>query len=191
MPVQRPALEERTPRLIAANAVAGEVHPARHLRIRTRQRIQQVVVRPRRERARELASAALATRRQLNYVSGYAEALLVVARLTDDRDEAERLLDESVEQAARNKQPGTIWLAHSERARRKLPPRPNDDEVGPDDATVLEQREGSMAFYQGTGEQQWLDEARLLLSNLRAHAPREFRDSMVENVPTYRAILDA
>jgi hypothetical protein len=53
----------------------------------------------------------------------------------------------------------------------------------------LERLDGCWALYQGTGEQRWLDESRKLLQALRDHAPSEFRDSMVANVPMYGAIL--
>ncbi|MHC4452560.1 MAG: hypothetical protein ACYS0E_20865, partial [Planctomycetota bacterium] len=77
-------------------------------------------------------------------------------------------------------QRGFIWLAHAHRARLKLPPLPHD--TSPEDASFLERLDGCWALYQGTGEQRWLDE-------LRDHAPSEFRDSMVANVPMYGAIL--
>jgi hypothetical protein len=46
-------------------------------------------------------------------------------------------------------------------------------------------------LWRGSGERSHLEEAHRLLGQFREHAPEEYRESMVENVPLHRNIMRA
>jgi len=141
-------------------------------------------------RARETGATALALRRELKYGMGLAECLIDAARRAEGA-EAAALLDEAVRQAREHQQGGELWLAQAHRARLGLPPLA-DAPTGDMELLSLERRiEGCRAWYEATGEDRWRDAARARLETLVANAPEQYRASMVERVPLYRAVRDA
>jgi tetratricopeptide (TPR) repeat protein len=137
-----------------------------------------------REAAVAHAEEGLRLRRELNYGSGLADAYLHLARVTEDPEPA---LEQAWEHARERDQRNHLWMVQALRAKHGLAPR--GEKVGPDAANVLEQLEGSWAFAEGTGDPEWRERARTLMQSILDEAPPEYRDSMVENVPLYRAIL--
>jgi hypothetical protein len=54
-----------------------------------------------------------------------------------------------------------------------------------------EKMEGHFILWKATGNEPQLTEAHRLLVELREHAPEEYRESMIENVPLNREIMEA
>ncbi|MHC4451846.1 MAG: ATP-binding protein [Planctomycetota bacterium] len=54
-----------------------------------------------------------------------------------------------------------------------------------------EKLEGRFVLWQATGDPEHLTEAHRLLSELREHAPAEYRQSMIEDIPLNREIMEA
>jgi hypothetical protein len=54
-----------------------------------------------------------------------------------------------------------------------------------------EKMEGQFILWKATGSSEHLTEAHRLLTELRENAPEEYRDSMTQNVPLNREIMEA
>ncbi|MDH3591151.1 MAG: tetratricopeptide repeat protein, partial [Planctomycetota bacterium] len=154
-------------------------------------RAQELDWRGERDRAHECAQTALRMRRELKFVAGMPEVLIEAARLSPDDAERAALLDEAAECAAETKQPGYLWQAIAHRARHGLAPRPDLAPGDETEASVLQRLQGHWELYLATGDAEHRDAARAHVETLRAHAPAEFAESMVRNVPLYRDVSAA
>ena len=54
-----------------------------------------------------------------------------------------------------------------------------------------EKLEGHFVLWKANGNPEHLTEAHRLLTELREHAPEEYRESMIENIPLNREIMQA
>jgi len=148
------------------------------------------------EEASRLHEEALALRRELGE-SNVAETLVALARLECARGEtasAATRLDEALALAKENGTPDAILCATVEQAR--LPHGDVDAAL----AALAEHEEhvGHSArmearfhLWELTQDVAHLEEAHRLLSFLGDHAPEDCRDSMIENVPLHRGIMQA
>jgi tetratricopeptide (TPR) repeat protein len=148
-------------------------------------------------RARELYEEALALRRSIGFQQGVAETLVVMGRfLVEQGDEAAAIacLDESIALAREIHLPSTLMFALAYRAR--LPggdaeaARAALESQGPD-ARYIERMEARHVLWQVTGERAHLDEAHRLLMGMRENTPPEYRETMMQNVPLHRDIVEA
>jgi hypothetical protein len=55
-------------------------------------------------------------------------------------------------------------------------------------AEFAQRMEALFLLWKATGEREQIETAHEMLQHLREHAPEEYRDSMVKNVPLYREI---
>ena len=144
--------------------------------------------------ARRRYAAALEIRTEIGYRGGKAESLIRLAALDVDEgrtDEARAALEEAAEIARDADMPGARLLAAVHLAR--LPGYDAKDAL--QIVTGLGDRvehdilmESRYRLWTLTGDGSHLAEAHRLLEVARDHAPPEFRDSMVANVPIQRAI---
>jgi tetratricopeptide (TPR) repeat protein len=133
---------------------------------------------------------ALVLRRETQYRNGEAETLLALGRLTEDRE----YLEKAVALGREIDRPGVFALGLAYLA---LHAGGDVDEA----LRVFEQfesrlrhqdkLEARMTLFKVTGDRAHLEAAHALLEHGRKHAPEEFRDSMVENVPLNREIMEA
>ena len=138
---------------------------------------------------------ALAIRRDLGEKAPLAMTLSYFGELEAARGDpqaAARLIDEARTLAADTGDPETMLIAEVHRAR--LPGASPaaalalldeiDEEIGHAEAIEIRFR-----LWELTMDRPHLVEAHRLLDHLRAHAPEQDRDSMVENVPLHRALM--
>jgi tetratricopeptide (TPR) repeat protein len=138
------------------------------------------------EGARQWYEQALALRREISYARGVASTLTALGRM----EAAPALLEEALALARETEVPELIFAATLERAR--LPGGAVaaalealgsvEEEVGPVERYRL---------WQLTGDAAHLEEAKRLLDFRVEHAPEECRESMIENVPLHREIMEA
>ena len=60
-----------------------------------------------------------------------------------------------------------------------------------DRAEYAQRMEAHFVLWKATGDREQIDTAHSMLEHLREHAPPEYRDSMVANVPLHRDIAAA
>ena len=149
------------------------------------------------DEARGLYESALALRREIGYQKGVADTLIALGQLdtaTGDERGAAARFDEAIALAREFKTTSNLVLAVAHRA--LLP--------GGDVAIALEalqkhessaihteKMEARFVLWKATQDAEHLTEAHRLLQELREHAPEEYRDSMVQNVPLHRDIAAA
>ena len=149
------------------------------------------------ESAQRFYEEALALRREIAYPSGIASTLVALGRLQGSQgreEEAVSHLDQALALARETKTPGTILTATVERAR--LP----DGDVAAALAALAaheeraghaEKMDARFRLWELTKDKAHLAEAHRLLMYAREHAPAEYRESMLQNVPLHRDIVAA
>jgi tetratricopeptide (TPR) repeat protein len=149
------------------------------------------------DRAKRLCEESLALHREIDFRSGIAGALTTLSRilLAEDRlDEAKVHLEEALALGRDLEVSGTVVLASALLA---LPPGADLAHA----ARTFEEHEPSLRhaeklvvrflLFRATNEAAHLEEAHRLLGHLRDHAPEEYRETMIANVPLHRDILKA
>ena len=149
------------------------------------------------EDARRYYEDALTLRREISYTSGVTTTLLALGRLDatqGDERAATVHIEEAVALAGELKSPGAILSAAIERAR--LPGgdiqaalaafAEHEERVGPEG-----EMNARFRLWELTNDKAHLTKAHRLLEHLRAHAPEDCRETMIENVPLHRDIMNA
>ena len=158
-------------------------------------RIEEVIGDP--ELAEAKYNEAAALRREIGYRSGVTETLTALGRLQagqGNESSAAASLDEALALATELKTSSSLVLAAAYRA--LLPGGDlgvalealREYEAG---AMHTEQIEARFVLWKATQDAEHLKVAHRLLQELREHAPEEYRDSMVQNVPLHRDIMAA
>ncbi|MHC4163166.1 MAG: serine/threonine-protein kinase [Planctomycetota bacterium] len=148
-------------------------------------------------RARRHFEEALALRREIGYPSGLGQTLLRLGRVAaaeGKEDEATRHFEEALVIAREVRSPELLVTSAVDRT---LAP-------GGDVAAALEalkqhgprlgdadKMEVHFDLWRVTGDRTHLEAAHGLLARMRAHAPEECRETMVENYPLHRGIVRA
>ncbi|MHC4452324.1 MAG: tetratricopeptide repeat protein [Planctomycetota bacterium] len=148
------------------------------------------------EEAERLYTEALALRREIKFSIGVAETLVALGRLkwaTGRPDEAKRDLEEAGDLSHRLDIPDCAVLADAclavaggdiEKALASLDRY--ESRLG-----VFTRMEVRLVLWKATQDPSHLEEAYRMLCFVRDHAPEEYRDSMIENVPLHRRIMEA
>jgi serine/threonine protein kinase/tetratricopeptide (TPR) repeat protein len=149
------------------------------------------------ESALRLHGEALAIQRELDEKDSVGESLVAMAAIGLKRDDgagAIAHLEEALALARKVDAPGTILLATVHRAR--LPD--GDIAAGLAALEAHEERvahdtkmEAGFRLWELTQDKAHLEEAHRLLCYARDHAPEDCRDSMIQNVPLHRDIMQA
>jgi len=140
---------------------------------------------------------ALAVRREIDYPAGIAETLAVSGLLAAGSGrlaEAESCLEEALGHARRLVLPTVIVLA--EAALAKLPGAESDAALPAfteHEAKLNYETRMEVMFmlWEAGRDPAHLEEGHRLLCHLRDHAPKKYRETMIENVPLHRDIMAA
>jgi len=148
------------------------------------------------EQAERLHGDALALRREVGYTRGVADSLLFLGRLEaqrGDQDSARSHFDEALRLGGDTQEPHIVLLATAHQT--MLPGG------GVDAAVAALEKEMHVSYrdrmharyllWQATRDPAHLEEAHRLLVHFRDHAPEECRETMLENVPLHRDIMQA
>jgi len=149
------------------------------------------------ERAKRLCEQALALRREIEYRSGLAQTLVLLGRILlaeDCFDEARVCVTEAHAIGEELNAPGTIVLAAA-----LLALLPGAEAVVAVETFEeheprirhVDRMEAHFLLFQATTDRTHLEESHRLLCYLRDHAPEEYRETMVVNVPLDRDIMEA
>jgi serine/threonine protein kinase/tetratricopeptide (TPR) repeat protein len=148
------------------------------------------------EKAEQFHGEALALRRDVGYTGGVGQSLLTLGRLRaqrGDEESARSHFDEALALGRNMGEPSFVLLATAHRT--LLPGGDVDaalaaleDEMHVGHKYRLRAR---FLLWRATRDLVHLEEAHRLLVHLRDHAPEDYRDSMLQNVPLHRDIMQA
>jgi len=149
------------------------------------------------DRAHRHYEAALGIRQTIEYPRGIAQTLLSLARIElrlGDRDKAAERVRDCTPLATDLGEPGAaLALAMMRTA---LEPRRLDELSAAlhrhrSRCSVQARMAAAFALWQGTEDSGCLKDAHSMLEDLRDHAPEEYRETMIANVPLHRDIMAA